>query len=321
MKTQSALNVQLIRGAHQESEHWVDACVVDASGNLLRAYGNPEVKCFPRSAIKPIQALAIVRSGADKKFNVTSREIAVACASHHGEAMHVEVVDAWLKRMGLSVADLECGTHGPYCDITFQQILKEGQSFSAIHNNCSGKHTGFLATALALGVETKNYLEFNHPVQKLVREITNEFCQVNLKAEDAAIDGCGIPTFCFPLHRITEGFARFSASAEGRKILKSALMFPHLTSGTGEFTIQAMEHMKEKVFVKVGAEGLMGVYFPEENFAICVKARDGAGRAAEVATAHILKELGFVSPSDDALLKPKKTNWAGREVAVCKIRN
>lgn len=316
----SCLQVEVRRGEHLESLHDVDVSVCDDQGKSILSYGNPNIRCFPRSATKPIQALALFSSGAHKKWNLTSAEWALACASHHGEPEHIQVVQNWLSRVGLTVSDLECGTHGPYNHKSSENLLRGGKTFSAIHNNCSGKHTGFLCDALALGAPTKGYIQFDHPVQKLVTKMTSEFCGLSLDAEDSAIDGCGIPTFCFPLIKMAQGFAAFSKDSEGRQILSWALENPVLTSGSDQFPTLVMKRLNHQVFVKVGAEGVMGVYFPKEAWGLAVKARDGAARAAEVATAHVLKDLGYLTEADTAFLAPQKTNWAGRSVSVLKAR-
>ncbi|MGE0632541.1 MAG: asparaginase [Pseudobdellovibrionaceae bacterium] len=311
----NSMKIEVRRGDHLESVHWVDVAVVDSAGKMILSYGE-DTKCFPRSAIKPIQALAMMEAGAHEKWSISSQEWALACASHHGEKFHVDIVEGWLRKLGLSSANLECGTHSPYNTKASEEILRKNGQFGAIHNNCSGKHTGFLATALAFGVPTKHYIHFSHPVQKLVTKLTAEFCGISLNEVDSAIDGCGIPTFCFSLSKMAQGFAAFSTDPRGAQILKACLIEPVLTSGSGQFPTLVMGRLNNEIFVKIGAEGVMGAYFPKQGWGLALKARDGAARAAEVATAQVLADLGFLTSSDSTFLSPQKTNWAGRTVSV-----
>src|SRR5262249_21163566 len=140
------LVVEVTRGGMVESRHRAAVAVVDADGKVVHAWGDIEQPVYGRSAIKPLQALPLIESGAADRYNVPAAEIALACASHNGEPRHVELVQAWLKRIGCSVDDLECGGHMPYHDPSVEALIRSGTKPNALFNNCSGKHTGFLST-------------------------------------------------------------------------------------------------------------------------------------------------------------------------------
>src|SRR5215510_4406406 len=158
------LAVEVTRGSMVESRHRAAVAVVDPDGAVVRAWGDIEPPVYGRSAIKPLQALPLIESGAADRFGVSVAEIALACASHNGEPRHVELVTAWLARIGCAVADLECGSHAPYHESSVEALLRAGRKPDAAFNNCSGKHTGFLATALHLGEPTAGYIRYDHPV-------------------------------------------------------------------------------------------------------------------------------------------------------------
>ena len=149
---------------------------------------------FPRSAVKPLQAMALVSSGAVEKFDLSSQEIALACASHGGETMHVEGVRNWLSKVGLQTTDLECGSHWPSHQESAHRMIADGVFHQAEHNNCSGKHAGFLTLALQLGHPHRNYIQPDHSVQLRVKKVLEKSCDVELSKNEPAIDGCSVPT-------------------------------------------------------------------------------------------------------------------------------
>src|SRR5262245_4016167 len=170
------LVVEITRGGMVESRHRAAVAVVDADGKVVRAWGDVERPVYGRSAIKPLQALPLIESGAAEKYNVSVAEIALACASHNGEPRHVELVPAWLSRIGCNVGDLECGGHMPYHDPSVEALIRSGSKPSAAFNNCSGKHTGFLCTSRHLGESTRGYINLEHPVQQRILGTLEQMC-------------------------------------------------------------------------------------------------------------------------------------------------
>ncbi len=192
--------VEATRGGTVECRHRGAAAVVDASGHLLTRWGDIERPVFPRSAAKPLQALALMESGAADACRATEGEIALACGSHTGSARHVGAVKAWLKRMELTDADLECGAHPPRDAKESQRLALAGEEPGPLHNNYSGKHASLLALARHIGAPTKGYVSFSHPVQQRVLGALEVMTGTELTSAPRAIDGCGVPTIAVPAH-------------------------------------------------------------------------------------------------------------------------
>lgn len=294
------VTVEVRRGGMVESRHRVHAVCADAAGAVVAAWGDEAFPTFPRSAAKPIQALPLLESGAAAAFGLGGEEIALACASHSAEPMHVERVRAWLGRIGLAEADLECGapagTPGP------------------LHNNCSGKHAGFLTVARHLGLPTRGYVAHDHPVQRLVSAALAEM--TGAAGAPWAIDGCSIPTFQVPLSALAAGMARMAApeaarEAAARTIVASMLAHPALVAGNFRFDTLFMA-ASHTLATKGGAEGVHAAIVPARGWGVAVKAEDGAGRAAEAALAAVLERLGQTGDAERAALADR---WPLRNVA------
>ena len=178
--------IEVTRGPVVESRHEGIAAIVQPDGAVVASWGDVDSLILPRSANKPIQAMAFVESGAVERFGLGDEHIALACASHSGEKRHVETVQAWLAKVGLSEADLECGTHAPRLQGTIEELAREGRRPTAAFNNCSGKHSGFLTTAVQYGEPTKGYIRYDHPVQRRLREIMTDLCGTDADAMDTA---------------------------------------------------------------------------------------------------------------------------------------
>ena len=318
--------VEVTRGTDVESRHRGSIAVVDARGRVVHAAGDVAQAVYPRSAIKPLQALLLVESGAADRFGLTEKEIALACASHRGEPVHTETVTAWLGKVGLSSADLECGAHLPYEPQTQAALLRSGGSASPIHNNCSGKHSGFLTAALHLGLPTKGYIAVEHPLQQRLYALIEEMGGEPLGATGRGFDGCGIPVFGVPLRALARAFARLDdpvglsgqRAAAARRILDAMAAAPVMVSGTGAFVTRVMEVAGATVRLKSGAEGCYCAVLVDRGLGIAIKIDDGTGRAAELAMARTLERLGaFTAAQADQLadfLQAPIRNVAGKLV-------
>lgn len=291
------LVVEATRGPLVESRHLVDAAVVDAAGAVVAAHGAVDAPVYPRSACKPLQALPLVESGAADAFGLSQKEVALACASHNGEPVHVEAVLAWLDRLGLSDDDLECGAHLPRQEPVLAEFVRSGATLRQAHNNCSGKHAGMLATAVHLGEPTRGYVGREHPVQRRVAAAMGELC--GLRLETFGIDGCGIPTFALPLGALAFGMARLPGRPAGRRIVEAMIAEPYMVAGRGRACTELMQAAGGAVALKTGAEGVYMAALPARGLGLALKARDGAGRAAEIAVAQLLARLGAL-PEDFA---------------------
>jgi L-asparaginase II len=318
--------VEVLRGSRIESEHRGRVAVIDAEGNPVLAWGDIARPVFPRSAIKPLQALPLVESGAADRFGFGNDELALASASHAGEPAHVAVAERMLARAGLDAGALACGPHPPIDAASAQALARAGREPSALHNNCSGKHAGFLCAACAIGAEPAGYTGPEHPVQRAVKAALEAVAGVTLDDRSCAIDGCSVPTWPLPLERLAYAFARFGTgrgldpqrARAAARIRAACAARPHLVAGTGRLCTRIIEHFGGRVLVKGGAEGVLCGALPEAGLGIAVKCDDGAARAAEVVMAALLGRLLALDAADHAALaplaRPTLRNWNGLEV-------
>ncbi|QDD98351.1 asparaginase [Roseomonas mucosa] len=318
--------VEVTRGPEVESRHAGAFAVVDAEGGLVLSAGDLERPVFPRSAVKVIQALPLIESGAADRFGLTEAELALACASHSGEPLHAETAAAMLRKAGQEAGCLECGTHWPSNAQAARDLARSGAEATALHNNCSGKHAGFVCTACALGVDVAGYVRPGHQVQQEVKAALEDVTGTALDAARRGTDGCSIPTYAIPLRALAHGFARIGtghgfgpARAAAAKRLRAAVAAnPFLVAGTKRADTVIMQALGERAFTKVGAEGVFCAALPEQGLGIAIKCEDGAGRAAEVVLASLLLRLldpgeagrGVLAP----LANPVLRNWNGIEV-------
>jgi L-asparaginase II len=295
--------IEVIRGGEVESRHRGAAAIVDSTGGCRGYWGNVETAVFPRSAVKPLQALPMVESGAAEALAVSAREMALACASHSGEEMHVTGVDAWLRRLGLSADDLVCGPHPPLGDAAGAGLLRNGRAPTRLHNNCSGKHAGFLTLARHIGAPTVGYADLTHPVQRQVLATLAELADFDAERASIATDGCGVPVMAVPLQGLARAFARFSApdclpnvrAAAVRRVSAAMTGHPSMIGGAGRFDTLVVESAGGTLLVKSGAEGVACAALLDRGLGIALKIDDGAKRAAEAAMAALL--LRFASPN------------------------
>jgi L-asparaginase II len=316
--------VEVTRGALVESRHRGAIAVVDAAGRTVLARGDVASPVYPRSAVKALQALALVESGAADRFGFGDEELALACASHAGEPAHVAGVTRMLAAAGLTEAALQCGVHPPMHRPSADAITRAGQKPTPLHHNCSGKHASFLCAACAGGADVASYCDVIHPVQREVRAALENVSGVRIADEQVGIDGCSVPNFALPLTALARAFARL-ATGEGlsreraaaiARLRRACASKPWHVAGTGMFVTEVMSHFGARVFVKTGAEGVCCAALPEAGLGIAVKCDDGAGRAAEAATAAVIARH-VDGEGSDFLAKYARTplrNWRGKAV-------
>jgi L-asparaginase II len=323
--------VEVTRGRLVESRHRGAISVVDAEGGTVLSIGDVDRRVFPRSAVKALQAMPLLETGIADRFGLTDEEIALACASHSGEPEHVATAASILAKAGKDAGCLECGTHWPMGEAANRALAATGAAPSALHNNCSGKHAGFICLACGMDENPAGYVTADHPVQQRVREALEDMTGACHTFEKSGIDGCSIPTYAIPLPSLAFGFAKFGTgtglSAQGRaaaeRIRKAVARHPFMVAGTGRFDTRMMEALKERVFVKVGAEGVFCATFPELGYGIALKAEDGNARAAEAMMAALV--LRFLPLDDEerktvaALAQPVFKNWNGIEVGRIQV--
>ena len=318
--------VEVLRGALTESRHRGSLAVVDADGATVLALGDVAAPVYPRSAVKPLQALPLIESGAADRFGLSDEELALACASHGGEPAHVAVAARMLARAGLDVDALECGTHWPSHQPSAQALARSGGAPSALHNNCSGKHAGFLCVACAAGVDHHGYVGARHPVQREVKAAIDSLTGIGVSEDACGIDGCSIPTWAVPLAALAHAFARFGSGqglaperAKAAARLRAAIAAqPYFVAGTGRFCSEIMRLLGVRALVKTGAEGVYCAALPVEGLGIALKCDDGGTRAAEVTMAAAIARFLPLPDEERAVLdrfvRPTLRNWNGVEV-------
>jgi len=320
--------VEVLRNGRIESVHRGAVAVCDAQGQFRLAVGDVKTPIFPRSALKPIQALTLVETGAADAFAVTGEELALACASHNGEAKHIAVATDWLARLELDARALACGPHWSLSEPVTLAMARTGSEPSAIHNNCSGKHAGMLTTARHVGVDVEGYEAPDHPVQIKIGEAISDLTDHDLDVAGPAVDGCSAPAYAVPLCGLARAFAHLShlnSNSDARALASqrvTSAMFanPFLVAGTDRYCTNVIEAGEGRVLVKTGAEGVMAAALPEIGVGVAVKIDDGARRAAETAMAMILLEIGGLAESTrDTLRKyaaATTRNWRGQVVGT-----
>lgn len=291
-----ALLVEVTRGDAVESRHFGSGVIADTSG-VRWSVGDPKAVVFPRSTSKPVQALALLESGAADRFGVSDEELALACASHSGAPEHVERVAAWLERLHLTVGHLRCGTHWPMNERDARALAGRGETPTALHNNCSGKHTGFLATALHLGEPLEEYVARSHPTQQRWMTAFEDLADVSLSSAPMGIDGCSIPSPAIPLANLARLYARFAnrngiygvRAAAMERIERAMAAHPRLVAGEGRLCTRIMTLTQGRVLVKVGADGVFAAWIPEIRAGLALKITDGALRASSVAVVGLIR--------------------------------
>lgn len=297
--------VEIFRGERLESFHRGAVAIVDAAGQRVWSAGDVDRPIFGRSSLKMLQALPLVESGAADAFGVSPVELALACASHSGEPMHVEAVSAWLARIGCDETCLACGAHMPNNEAAARALIATGQAPNRMHNNCSGKHAGFLTLARHLGAPIEGYERPDHPVQRAALGAMAEMAGLNVADLPVAVDGCAAPAPMMPLAALATAIAKIAdpsglspARAKAAQRLDAAVRaHPLFVAGTGRACTAMIEAARGAASVKTGAEGVYVGVLGNLGLGVALKIDDGAGRAAETAMAAILAALD-IAPAD-----------------------
>lgn len=309
-----------------ESTHYGDAAVADGAGRLVASAGHPQRWAYMRSASKPLQALLVVQSGAADRFELSERELAICCASHCGSAEHVETVRGILAKLGLSEDDLECGWHWPGDTRERDRLIVEGEQPGTPHSNCSGKHCGMLASALAMGEPTRGYSRLEHPVQQATLQIIATMCDMPAEQVHIGIDGCGVTTFGTPLAPMARAYARLTTpgglspelSAACDRICAAMAAAPVMISGENSFNTRLLQVAGDTVTCKGGAEGLFLLGVRGCDMGLAIKIADAGGRAQAPATLAALRQLEVLSNQQQEeltdLASPELRNFRGEMV-------
>ncbi len=312
---------EIWRGPFLESVHSGHAVICDDTGQIVHAWGDPDAIVLPRSSSKMIQALPLITSGAADQAGLSTEHLALSCASHQGAAIHTDRVDTWLKALDLNQDDFRCGPQEPSDRDAREALVRADQSPCQIHNNCSGKHTGFLTLNKHLGGD-ENYVDLSHPVQRACLEAFETVTRET--SPGFGIDGCSAPNHASTLHGMARAMAHFAAAPDGSaeaRLHQAMRLHPELVAGEGRACTELMRAMDGKVALKTGAEGYFIAILPEQKLGIALKAACGTTRAAECAIAALLVRLGVLDANHPATLKRMNApikNWRGIETGMLK---
>jgi len=311
--------VELWRGGLLESTHLGHAVLVDDTGQIVQAWGDPDRIIFPRSSCKMIQALPLVESGAADAFGLTTAQLALSCASHQGAALHVNAARDWLAGIGLGEPDLRCGSHEPYDKAERDRLICDHEGPCQLHNNCSGKHSGFLTANKHLKAGPE-YVEIDHPLQKAIRAATEEVTGETVAGY--GIDGCSAPNFAMSVAGLARAMAEFAKAGAGGSVRERAMQrlrdamaaHPEYVAGEGRSCTELMRAMGGRVAIKTGAEAVFIAMIPEKKLGLAMKIEDGNSRASEAALVGILTQLGVLDaahPMAQKRLPALQTNCRG----------
>ena len=325
------LKIDICRAGVAESTHLVDIAVVDCDGRIILGYGDTERPVFPRSAMKPLQAVALIeqlqKDGLDQAL--TSAQICVTCASHNGQPDHIRTAASLLARFDIAEDCLVCAEHWSLDQDSLIDQVRSNQLLTPLHNNCSGKHAGMLVLARLMNVPLEGYHKPEHPVQQRILGCLEAMTGCDLTPYGQGVDGCGAPALVGPLGNWARGFAVFTGDgpltdarlAACRILTEAIAAAPHLIAGDRRLCTTVNQAFGPAVTVKVGAEGVYAAAFHELGLGLMLKARDGAKRAAEQALLHVMVKLGVSLPSAvDKAFRPVLHNWAGEAVGDIRIR-
>ncbi len=313
--------VELTRGSIVESIHFGVIAVVDSHGKLVASTGDPQTVTFLRSSAKPFQALPFIEMDGDSAFSLTEREVALMCASHSGTDDHVAAVAALQAKIGVTEANLQCGTHTPYHHETAQALILRGEEPTPNRHNCSGKHTGMLAHAMLRHLSLDDYLSPTNPVQQSILEVFAEMCGLEPQQVNLGTDGCSAPNFAVPLQNAALGYARLcdpdqltpARAAACRRITHAMTAYPDMVAGPGRFDTMLMQTAKGRILAKGGAEGYQGIGLmpgalasgsPALGIAFKILDGDSGGRAVSCVALEVLRQLGALSVQDLEMLAP-----------------
>ena len=328
---QNPVTVEVTRGNAVESRHRGLGVVVDGDGKVVFSFGEAEAGVFPRSACKAMQALPLIESGAADAYGFGNKELALACSSHSGEDEHVATASAMLARAGRDVAALECGAHWSSDQETLIHQARTLERPTALHNNCSGKHSGFVCTCVHSGIEVKGYVGYEHPLQAEIRGVMEDLTGAVLGRDNCGTDGCSIPTYAVPLKGLAHGFAKMltgrglgpERAKASRRLMEACMAEPFYVAGTKRACTRLMEGAPGKIFAKTGAEGVFVAALPEQGLAMAVKCEDGTTRAAEAMIFALIAR--YFEKGDEAQQKllgmanRSMKNWNGIHVGDVRV--
>jgi L-asparaginase II len=338
---QSEILAKVVRGETVESIHRGHLVVVSGAGETLFSLGNPETVTFWRSSAKAFQAIPFLTSGAAETFGYTEQEIALACGSHSGEAIHVETAARMLEKIGLSEADLRCGEHLPFDEKCAEEMIREREKPTQLHNNCSGKHAAMLAFAKHAGADLETYELMENPVQQAILDCVAEFTDVPRDEIKIGIDGCAAPNFAVPIKAMALSFARLvhppktfddETREACRRVVSATISCPEMIGGSNRLDTMIIRASRGNIVSKIGAEGVYSAgVLPsprwKKGLGIAFKVEDGDDkRARAVVIIELLRQLEILDAEvlrefSPLAIKNRRADTVGKVVADFQIRN
>jgi L-asparaginase II len=331
MSMSNPVLVEVTRGNLVESRHRGVVIAVDGAGKTIFSLGDTDAAVFPRSACKAMQALPLMETGAAEAYGFGNKELALACSSHSGEREHVAVAASMLAAAGKDVSALECGEHWSFSQDTLIDQARSLKYPSQLHNNCSGKHAGFVCACCHSGEETAGYVTYDHPLQREIRGVIESLTGAALAHDNCGIDGCSIPTYAVPLKGLAHGFARMATghgleparARASKRLIEACMAEPFYVAGTRRACTRLMQTAPGRIFAKTGAEGVFCAAIPEKGIAIALKCEDGATRAAEAMVAatlaHFFRDEPALRASLMAQANHSMRNWNGLHVGDVRV--
>ncbi len=320
MQTANPILAEAIRGSLVESFYRGAYAIVNFEGHLVDAAGDIDRLIYGRSSLKPLQSLAIVASGATRRYGLSLQKLALSCASHNGEANHIYLAKKWLECLGWDEGVLECGPIWPAHSETAYSYIKNNHQPSRLYHMCSGKHLGFLSVAAHQGITATGYTDWHHPVQIYNRDLLSEVCDIDLHQAPHGIDGCQASVIALSLRSFAKGLAQLAAPQRLNMSLQTACQevvaamsqYPHFVAGTERFCTDIALQSQGQILAKMGAEGVFSAIIPSRGWGIALKIDDGHMKAAEVALAKVLNQHALLY--DKKFLNPAITNSNQQQV-------
>lgn len=323
--------VERYRGDVLESFHRGVICLVDQDGKIIFSVGNVEQVCYPRSALKLFQHFPLFESGAIEEFGFTMEELAIMLGSHNGEAEHLRVVQGILKKIGLGKEKLHCGPQYPTLNEDRNALIKADRQPEDIHNNCSGKHAGFLAFCVYAGYDVDTYLDAAHPLQKMIKSVTAEMHEYPEDKIQTGLDGCSAPIFSLPVYNQALAYKNLTYPvqfSEARQracqiIIEAMTAYPFMVAGHKRYCTEMMEICGERIFGKTGADGVYSLGFIEEKMGCCIKIDDGLMGPQYTVAQELIEKTGIYSKEELASLhhyiEAPITNWNRMNTGIQKV--
>ncbi len=302
----SKLKTLIYRGNLIESLHEIKCYVGSLNGEKIFSTNNEKDLIYPRSSIKIFQGIPFSKSNAIDLYNLNKKQIALSCSSHCGERFHLKELEDWLKKINLNSYDLKCGTHNPLHKESSEKLFLSGQKPYQLHNNCAGKHLAMLTSCLANNFPIKNYVDFDHPHQKNIRDVFSKFIDGKISRRNFGIDGCSAPQYAFTITELRNALSNllksynsnFEFSKNVKVIIKSILSNPKFIGGSNNLDSNLIKISNKNIFCKGGAEGVFLFIHLKKNIFGILKVKDGNERVLPSAIQTLFKKFKILNKEE-----------------------